>query len=85
MPVAVGGVDFPGKSSWRRFTDDDPLQVTGTEAGRDKTTGAFGVGRFVCFLERHVSTHLWAFQAESVLFTGCVQLVFFSERNKLGH
>ena len=27
MPVAVGGVDFPGQLPWRRFTDDEPSQV----------------------------------------------------------
>ena len=27
MPVAVGGVDFPGKSSWRRPTDEEPTQM----------------------------------------------------------
>ena len=27
MPVAVGGVGFPGKSPWRRFTQDDLIQV----------------------------------------------------------
>jgi hypothetical protein len=27
MPVAVGGVDFPSKSPWRRFNQDDFIQV----------------------------------------------------------
>ena len=37
MPVAVGGVDFPGQVPWRRVADDEPTQVPLEEPPAVKT------------------------------------------------
>ena len=74
MPVAVGGVDFPGQLPWRRVTDDEPTQVPLEEPPAVKTQQEPA---------RHSATHPRTVQTKLVVHTGFVQLVV-SERNKLG-